>query len=64
MLTEKKSEMQFFASKLSSCFSQVCWQSQNLLIKAGICRVTALLLLAQASKVLSEHSSFPIHTEV
>lgn len=36
---------------------------KDLLIKAGICRVTALLLLAQASEVLSEHSSFPIHTK-
>lgn len=56
--------MQFVASKLSFCFAQVCWQIKDPLIKAGICRVTALLPLTQASKVLSEHSSFPIHSEV
>lgn len=60
----KKSKMQFIASKVSFCFAQVWWQRKDLLIKAGICRVTALLPLAQASKVLSEHFSFPIHSKV
>lgn len=50
--------------RVFNLLAQVCWQSKDFLIKAGICRVTAFLLLAWSSKMLSVCSSFPIDTEV
>lgn len=68
MLTEKKAKRAKLNS-LPPSFHFVLPRSadkvkSSLLIKIGICSVTTLLLLTQASKMLRVCSSFPIDTEV